>query len=319
MINKKDKIFIAGINGMVGSSCKKLLIESGYSNVIGLGSKELDLKNYKKLLSFLSKENPRIIINAAAKVGGILANNEYPYDFLSENLVIQTNLINISNELNIQKFIFLGSSCIYPKFCKQPIKEEYLLTDSLEATNQWYAIAKIAGVKLIESINIQFKRNYISLMPTNLYGTNDNFNLKKSHVLPALIRKFHEAKINNIEYVNLWGSGKPLREFLHVDDLANAIKFIIENDFKHHHLYNVGSGYEISIKDLANLIKNIVGFDGKIIWDKSKPDGTPRKLLDSTRINRVGWQPKIDLETGINDTYNWFCEKYADENSNLKL
>ncbi len=305
MINKNSKIYIAGHNGMVGRACWKLLKLNGFNNLIGNNSKDLDLKNFDTTKNFLKNESPEIIINAAAKVGGIHANNIYPYEFLMENMLIQNNLLKSSHELNIEKFIFLGSSCIYPKLCKQPIKEEYLLTGSLEPTNQWYAIAKISGVKLVDSLRKQFNAKYVSLMPTNLYGPNDNFDLETSHVLPALIRKFHEAKINNAKNVVVWGSGLPMREFLHVNDLAEAILFFINND-NFESIYNVGYGSDISIKDLALLIKSIINYKGKIIFDKSKPDGTPRKLIDSTKINKLGWQPKISLQDGIKNTYNWY-------------
>ena len=245
---------------------ENIFTDNGYNNLIGLSSDELDLRDQNKTKLFFKKHKPDIIINAAAKVGGIWANNEYPFEFLMDNMLIQNNLISNSLKQDIEKFIFLGSSCIYPKMAPQPIKEEYLLTDSLESTNQWYAIAKISGVKLIEAINRQYKKKYVSLMPTNLYGPNDNFDLNTSHVLPALIRKFHEAKNDNSN-VNLWGSGSPLREFMFVDDLAKAVLLSVENDLPYH-LYNVGSGHEISIKKLANLIQGIIGHTGKIIWDK---------------------------------------------------
>ena len=290
---------------MVGSACVKSLKDSGYLNLITATSKELNLRNKNKVFQFLKNERPDVIINAAAKVGGIVANNSKPYNFLLENLEIQNNLISSSNELNISKFIFLGSSCIYPKFSKQPIKEDYLLTGPLEPTNQWYAIAKISGIKLIESIRQQFNRNYISLMPTNLYGPRDNFDLETSHVLPALLRKFHEAKSNNMESVELWGSGNPKREFMYVEDLADAVKFSIENNLPDS-IYNVGTGHEIKIKELASIIKNIVGFDGQILWDESKPDGTPRKLMDSSKLMNHGWNFKTDLIQGIHKTYNWY-------------
>ena len=309
MINKNSKIYIAGHNGMAGRACWKVLKSNGFNNLIGKNSKDLDLKDFDNTKNFLKNESPEIIINAAAKVGGIHANNIYPYEFLMENMLIQNNLLKSSHELNIEKFIFLGSSCIYPKLCKQPIKEEYLLTGPLEPTNQWYAIAKISGVKLVESLRKQFNAKYVSLMPTNLYGPNDNFDLETSHVLPALIRKFHEAKINNTDHVVVWGSGLPMREFLHVNDLAEAILFFINND-NYESLYNVGYGSDISIKDLALLIKSIINYKGKIIFDKSKPDGTPRKLIDSSKINKLGWRPKISLEDGIKNTYNWYLNNF---------
>lgn len=304
-MDKSVKIFIAGHKGMVGSACWRILKKSGYSNLIGKSSKELDLKNQSLVREFFEKEKPNIVINAAAKVGGILANNDYPYEFLIENMLIQNNLIHYSFINDVKKFIFLGSSCIYPKFCNQPIKENYLLSGKLEPTNQWYALAKISGVKLIEALKTQYNKNYVSLMPTNLYGPNDNFDLKTSHVLPALIRKFHDAKISNAKKVILWGSGKPLREFLHVDDLAKAVKMFIENNFKDN-LYNVGSGKDISIEDLAYKIKLLTNYKGNIIWDTSKPDGTPKKLMDSSIVNKMGFKPEIDLDLGLKMTYDWY-------------
>lgn len=301
-INSQTKIFLTGHNGMVGSACLKQLRLSGYNNVIIRNSKELDLTTEVDVFKFIAEQKPEIIINAAAKVGGILANNNYPYEFLIENMAIQNNLIRAAHDNNIQKFIFLGSSCIYPKFSKQPIKETYLLDGALEETNQWYAIAKISGVKLIEALRNQYNRDYIALMPTNLYGPNDNYNLENSHVIPALIRKFHDAKTNNYKSVELWGDGSPKREFLHVNDLAAAIIHVLESDMKDH-IYNVGSGYETSIKDLANTIKDIVGFKGDILWDVGKPNGTPRKLLDSTKLIDENWKAKISLEDGLNETY----------------
>ena len=290
---------------MVGSAINRLLIAKEYKNIIGKDSKELDLRNQNLVDKFFNSEKPDVVICAAAKVGGIHANNAYPYDFLIDNLQIQNNLITSSKKHNVKKFIFLGSSCIYPKYAKQPLKENYLLEGQLEQTNQWYAIAKISGLKLIESIRKQFNLDYMSLMPTNLYGPNDNFDLKTSHVLPAMIRKFHEAKINGQKDVRLWGTGMAMREFLHVDDLAKAIFLAVENNLNEN-FYNVGSGKEISIKELANLIQGIIGHQGKIIWDKSMPDGTPRKLLDSKKIKQLGWSPDFDLVTGILDTYEWF-------------
>ena len=305
MITTKSKIYVAGHNGMVGSAICRGLINKGYKNQIFKNIADLDLRNQNEVHSFLKYEQPDVIINAAAKVGGILANDTYPYEFIMDNMLIQNNLISSAHMLDIKKFIFLGSSCIYPKFSKQPIKEEYLLTDILEPTNEWYAIAKISGVKVIEALRKQYNRDYISLMPTNLYGINDNFNLETSHVLPALIRKFYEAKVNKNNNVLLWGSGTPKREFLYVDDLANAVIFSIENNLNES-LYNVGYGTDISIKDVAILIKNIVGYEGDIEWDKSKPDGTPRKLMDSSKLNSLGWKPINSLDEGIKKTYEWY-------------
>jgi GDP-L-fucose synthase len=304
-ISKDCKIYIAGHNGMVGSSCWRVLEQLGYHNLIGRSSKELDLRSQSEVYNFIKRERPTVIIDAAAKVGGILANSTYPYEFLMDNLLIQNNLIKTAHELDIEKFIFLGSSCIYPKMAPQPIKEEYLFSGPLEETNQWYAIAKISGVKLIEALRKQYKRDYVSLMPTNLYGPRDNYDLKTSHVLPAMIRKFHEAKENNHADVLLWGTGSPLREFLYVDDLANAVVFVIENKMKHF-LYNVGSGSEISIKELAGLVQKIIGHEGKVYWDKTKPDGTPRKLIDSSLFIKTGWKSTMSLENGIKKTYSHF-------------
>ena len=302
MISFNSKIYIAGHNGMVGSACWRALKSKGYKNLIGYSSKELDLRDQRAVYDMLERKKPDAIIDAAAKVGGILANSTQPYEFLLDNMLIQNNLIKAAHELDIKKFIFLGSSCIYPKMAPQPLKEEFLLTGPLEETNQWYAMAKISGVKLIEALREQYNRDYISLMPTNLYGPGDNYDLETSHVLPAMLRKFHEAKENHNADVVLWGSGTPLREFLHVDDLANAVVFCLENLLKEN-LYNVGSGNEISIKELALLIKKIVGYNGEIRWDNSKPDGTPRKLLDSCKMNDLGWKAKIDLKKGINEVF----------------
>lgn len=312
MLYNNSKIYVAGHNGMVGSSVLRLLKLKGFNNLIFKSSNELDLRNQKLVYHFFKKENPEFVINAAAKVGGILANDTYPYEFLMDNLLIQNNLIKSALDSGVKKFIFLGSSCIYPKFANQPIKEEYLLNGYLEPTNEWYAIAKISGLKLCQSIKKQFGKEFISLMPTNLYGPNDNFDLNSSHVIPALIRKIHEAKKRNSDNVELWGTGNPKREFLHTDDLANAILFALKNKINHDFL-NVGSGIEISITNLAELIKNIIGYDGTIIWDKSKPDGTPRKLIDSTKINKLGWFSKIELKNGIKETYKWYLNSYNDE------
>ena len=309
MINKSDKIYIAGHRGMVGSAFWRALKSEGYTNLVGKTSKELDLRDQKAVEEFIKIEKPVAIIDAAAKVGGILANDTYPYEFLMDNMLIQNNLIRSAHENDIPKFIFLGSSCIYPKLAPQPLKEEYLLTDSLEPTNEWYAIAKISGVKLIEALRKEYGRDYVSLMPTNLYGPNDNFDLKSSHVLPAMIRKFHEAKQKGHASVELWGTGSPMREFLHVDDLAQAALFALENNLEEH-LYNVGTGEDLTIKELAKLIQSTVGHQGEIVWDKSKPDGTPRKLMDNSRFINLGWKPEINIEEGIVGTYNFYCEKH---------
>lgn len=307
MINKSDKIYIAGHRGMVGSACWRALEAEGYTNLIGKTSKELDLRDQKAVEEFIKSEKPAAIIDAAAKVGGILANDTYPYEFLMDNMLIQNNLIRSAHENDVPKFIFLGSSCIYPKFAPQPLKEEYLLTDSLEPTNEWYAIAKISGVKLIEALRKEYGRDYVSLMPTNLYGPNDNFDLKSSHVLPAMIRKFHEAKLNGNAPVELWGTGAPMREFLHVDDLAQAVLFGLENRL-YEHLYNVGTGVDLTIKKLALQIQDVVGHKGEIIWDITKPNGTPRKIMDSSKLKNMGWSDQISLAEGIRLTYSWFWQ-----------
>jgi len=301
-ITPDSKIYIAGHNGMVGAACWRALEAKSYKNIIGFSSKELDLRDQKAVFDMLEREKPVAIIDAAARVGGILANNTYPYEFLMDNMLIQNNLISAAHQLDIPKFIFLGSSCIYPKMAPQPLKEEYLLTGQLEETNQWYAIAKISGVKLIEALRDQYDRDYVSLMPTNLYGPGDNYDLETSHVLPAMIRKFHEAKEDNHADVVLWGTGTPKREFLHVDDLASAVVFALENKMEES-LYNVGSENEVSIKELAKLVQKTVGHLGNIVWDKSKPDGTPRKLMDSTKLNKLFSESKIDLNKGIFEVY----------------
>ena len=307
MIFKTAKIYIAGHRGMVGSAVWRALENKGYKNLLGKTSAELDLRNQQAVNDFFKQENPEVVIDAAAKVGGILANNDFPYQFLMENLQIQNNLIDGAFKTKIEKFIFLGSSCIYPKFAQQPLKEEYILTDSLEPTNEWYAIAKITGIKACQSIKKQYNKDYVSLMPTNLYGYFDNFDLQSSHVLPAMLRKFHEAKINNHSDVTLWGSGTPMREFLFVDDMAKAIVYAIENKLPEH-LYNIGTGKDITIKELAQTIQSVTGHKGKILWDTSKPDGTPRKLMDVSKIKELGWQYSTELEDGIQKTYQWFLE-----------
>lgn len=306
-MNKNTKIYIAGHKGMVGSAIWRTLSDKGFNNLIGASSKELDLRNQQEVRDFIKKENPEVIIDAAARVGGILANNDYPYQFIMENMQIQNNLIDSALQNDVDKFIFLGSSCIYPKLAPQPLKEEYLLTDTLEPTNEWYAIAKITGVKTCQAIRKQFGKDYVSLMPTNLYGTYDNFDLNTSHVLPAMIRKFHEAKENNHASVTLWGSGLPMREFLFVDDMAKAVVFALENKLPDY-LYNVGTGEDLTIRELAETIQQIIGHKGEIIWDSSKPDGTPRKLMDVSKMHELGWKHQVDLKDGIQKTYNWFLE-----------
>lgn len=306
-MNKNTKIYIAGHKGMVGSAIWRTLSDKGFSNLIGASSKELDLRNQQAVRDFIKKENPEVIIDAAARVGGILANNDFPYQFIMENMQIQNNLIDSALQNDVDKFIFLGSSCIYPKLAPQPLKEEYLLTDTLEPTNEWYAIAKITGVKTCQAIRKQFGKDYVSLMPTNLYGTYDNFDLNTSHVLPAMIRKFHEAKENNHASVTLWGSGLPMREFLFVDDMAKAVVFALENKLPDY-LYNVGTGEDLTIKELAETIQKIIGHKGEIIWDSAKPDGTPRKLMDVSKMHELGWKHQVELKDGIQQTYNWFLE-----------
>jgi GDP-L-fucose synthase len=292
---------------MVGSAIWRKLEQSGYTNLIGQSSKELDLRDQQAVREFYASQKPEVVIDAAARVGGILANNNFPYQFLMENMQIQNNLIDSAYKAGIQKFIFLGSSCIYPKLAPQPLKEEYLLTASLEPTNEWYAIAKIAGVKTCEALRKQFGLDYVSLMPTNLYGSFDNFDLQTSHVLPAMIRKFHDAKLNGNSAVQLWGSGTPMREFLYVDDLAAAVVFALENILPEY-LYNVGTGTDVSIKELAQTIQKVVGHEGSITWDATKPDGTPRKLLDVSKLNGLGWKAQVELEEGIKQTYDWFLQ-----------
>ena len=311
MVKKNTKIYIAGHRGMVGSAVWRALENKGYSNLLGKTSTELDLRNQQAVLDFYTTEKPEVIIDAAARVGGILANSDFPYQFLMENMQIQNNLIDGALNSGIGKFVFLGSSCIYPKFAPQPLKEEYLLTDSLEPTNEWYAIAKITGVKACQAIRKQFKKDYVSLMPTNLYGYFDNFDLETSHVLPAMLRKFHEAKQNDNSDVVLWGSGMPMREFLFVDDMAEAVVYAIEHELPEY-LYNVGSGKDITIKELAETVQKVTGHQGKIIWDSEKPDGTPRKLMDVSKMKDLGWSYSTKLEEGIEKTYTWFLENIED-------
>ena len=321
LINKEDKIFVAGHKGMVGQAIYKSLSEKGYKNLVTAERKKLDLTNEKSVNQFFYENQPDIVIIAAAKVGGIIANNTYPYEFLIENLKIQNNLISCSFDKNVNRLLFLGSSCIYPRDSKQPINEKALLTGSLEKTNESYAIAKIAGIKLCNALRKQYGFDAISLMPTNLYGPGDNYNLENSHVIPALLRKFHEAKIKKSSYVSCWGSGTPYREFLHVNDLANACIYLLENYNVKSNLIkeleiddigylNVGTGSDISIKDLTGIVSEVVGFTGQIKWDRSKPDGTPRKRLDVTRLQKLGWSPSIDLKNGLEETYKEFKMLY---------
>lgn len=306
-ITTHSKIYIAGHNGMVGSAIWRALETAGYTNLIGKSSSELDLRQQSAVQTFYASEKPEVVIDAAARVGGILANNNYPYQFLMENMLIQNNLIDGAFHAGIEKFIFLGSSCIYPKLAPQPLIEECLLTSALEPTNEWYALAKISGVKACEAIRKQFGKDYVSLMPTNLYGYHDNFDLQTSHVLPAMMRKFHEAKLNGHSTVQLWGSGAPMREFLFVDDMAAAVVFALENNLPEH-LYNVGTGVDLTIKELALTIQQVVGHEGTIEWDASKPDGTPRKLMDVSKLKNAGWQSNTSLHEGITLTYQWLLE-----------
>lgn len=306
-MEKNSKIYVAGHRGMVGSAIVRRLEENGYTNIIYRTSAELDLRNQAAVEKFFMEEKPEYVFLAAAKVGGIHANNTYPAEFIYDNLMIETNIINSSYKTKVKKLLFLGSSCIYPKFAQQPIKEEYLLTGSLEETNEAYAIAKITGIELCKFYRRQYGCDFISAMPTNLYGINDNFNLETSHVMPALIRKFHEAKTNNSKEVVMWGTGKPRREFMYVDDLADSLIHLMLNYSDEIHV-NLGTGEDIEIGELANLIKEIVGYEGKIVNDLTKPDGTPRKLLDVTRLNSTGFKHKIELKEGIEKVYKWFLE-----------
>ena len=318
-MEKDSKIYLAGHRGMVGAAIWRVLKKKGYSNLIGRTSKELDLRNQKAVFDFIKIEKPDVVIDAAARVGGILANNNYPFQFLMENMQIQNNLIDAAHKLDVKKFIFLGSSCIYPKLAPQPLKEEYLLTDSLEPTNEWYAIAKITGVKACQAIRKQFGKDFVSLMPTNLYGTHDNFDLETSHVLPAMIRKFHEAKINGNAPVTLWGSGKPMREFLFVDDMAEACIFIhrLDNDLFFNGVVsgeshvNVGTGNDVTIRELAETIKEVVEFKGSLVFDLNKPDGTMRKLLDVNRLSKLGYNSHTTLQAGLQLAYADFLQNFS--------
>ena len=309
-MEKDAKIFVAGHRGMVGSAIYNKLKDSGYTNLVTRTSKELDLRNQSDVETFFKNEKPDYVFLAAAKVGGIVANNTYRADFIYENLAIQNNVIHQAHVNGVKKLMFLGSSCIYPKMAPQPLKEDYLLTGTLEPTNEPYAIAKIAGIKMCESYRKQYGANFISVMPTNLYGYNDNYHPQNSHVLPALIRRFHEAKENKLSEVIIWGTGSPLREFLFSSDLADACVFLMEN-YDEEEFVNIGIGEDLSIKDLAILIKNIVGYEGDIKFDTSKPDGTPRKLMDVSKLHSLGWKHKINLEEGIKLAYEDFKAKYC--------
>jgi GDP-L-fucose synthase len=310
-MEKNAKIYVAGHRGLAGSAIVRALRANGYTNLVLRSSKELDLRRQEAVEAFFAAERPEYVFLAAAKVGGIQANNIYRAEFIYENLMIEANVIHSAYLHGVKKLLFLGSSCIYPKMCPQPMVEDYLLTGFLEPTNEPYAIAKIAGLKLCENYCRQYGANFISAMPTNLYGINDNFDLANSHVLPALLRKFHEAKVNGAPTVTVWGSGTPLREFLYVDDLADALLFLMQH-YNQPQFVNVGTGDEVSIKELALTIKAVVGYEGELVFDASKPDGTPRKLLDVSKLHQAGWQAKTSLKEGIEKTYAWFVENYGE-------
>jgi GDP-L-fucose synthase len=309
-MDKHNRIFVAGHNGLVGSAIVRRLQADGFTNVIVRSRKETDLENQGAVLKLFLEEKPEYVFMAAAKVGGILANNTYPVDFIRSNLMVQNNIIDASFYAGVKKLLFLGSSCIYPKSAPQPMKEEHLLTGALEPTNEWYAIAKIAGIKMCQAYRRQYGCDFISAMPTNMYGPNDNYDLQGSHVLPALIRKFHEAKVANAPTVTCWGTGSPLREFLYSDDLARACVFLLEN-YSEDQFINVGSGSEVSVRELTETIKRVIGFPGQIVWDKTKPDGTPRKLMDSSRLFALGWRPQVELEAGIRLAYQDFVKQFG--------
>jgi len=306
-MEKTSKIYLSGHNGLVGSAIRRKLESEGFKNIITRSSKELDLRNFDKVKEFFESEKPEYVFLAAAKVGGILANNDFGGDFIHDNLAIEMNIVKSAQLYGVEKLLFLGSSCIYPRECHQPIKEEYFLSGYLEETNKPYAVAKIAGIIMCQAFNKQYGTNFISVMPTNLYGPNDNFNLDSSHVMPALIRKFHEGKVNNSPTVSVWGTGKPMREFLYVDDLADAVVYLM-NNYDDGEIVNIGTGVDITIKELAETIKEVVGFKGEIVFDSTKPDGTPRKLLDMTKLHGLGWHHKVDLEEGIKKSYQWFVQ-----------
>lgn len=308
-MNLDAKIYVAGHRGLVGSAIVRNLEDKGYTNIICRTHKELDLTNQEAVRTFFEQERPEYVFLAAAKVGGIHANNTYPADFIYDNLMIQNNVIKAAHDFEVKKLLFLGSTCIYPKMAPQPIKEEYLLTGALEETNEAYAVAKIAGLEMCKFFKRQYGDNFISCMPTNLYGPNDNFDLKNSHVLPALIRKFHEAKVNNSEVVEVWGTGTPLREFLYVDDMADACVFLMENYDGEQHV-NIGTGEEVSIRELAETVKEVVGFEGELVFNTDMPDGTPRKLTTVDKLHGLGWKHKVSLNEGIKLAYDWFLENY---------
>lgn len=308
-MNLDAKIYVAGHRGLVGSAIVRNLEAKGYKNIIYRTHKELDLTNQEAVRTFFEEEKPEYVFLAAAKVGGIHANNTYPADFIYDNLMIQNNVIKAAHDFKVKKLLFLGSTCIYPKMAPQPIKEEYLLTGALEETNEAYAVSKIAGLEMCKFFKRQYGNNFISCMPTNLYGPNDNFDLKNSHVLPALIRKFHEAKVNNSEVVEVWGTGTPLREFLYVDDMADACVFLMENYDGEQHV-NIGTGEEVSIRELAETVKEVVGFEGELVFNTDMPDGTPRKLTTVDKLHGLGWKHRVSLNEGIKLAYTWFLENY---------
>ena len=308
-MNKESKIYIAGHRGLVGSAIVRNLEARGFTNIICRTHKELDLTNQNSVKEFFETEKPEYVFLAAAKVGGIHANNTYPADFIYDNLMIQNNVIKAAHDNKVEKLLFLGSTCIYPKMAPQPIKEEYLLTGALEETNEAYAVAKIAGLEMCKFFKRQYGDNFISCMPTNLYGPNDNFDLKSSHVLPALIRKFHEAKVSGSDVVEVWGTGTPLREFIYVDDMADACIFLMENYNEEQHV-NIGTGEEVSIRRLAETVKEVVGFEGELVFNTNMPDGTPRKLTTVNKLNGLGWRHKLSLNDGIKLTYEWFLDNY---------
>ena len=308
--DKDAKVYVAGHRGMVGSAIVRALQAQGFGNVVTRTSAELDLRNQAAVNAFFAEEEPDYVFLAAAKVGGILANDTYPADFIYDNLVIETNIIHAAFRQRAKKLLFLGSTCIYPKLAPQPLKEEYLLSGPLEPTNEWYAVAKIAGIKLCQAYRKQHGCDFISAMPTNLYGPGDNYDLEKSHVIPAMLRKMHEARVGGADRVTLWGSGTPLREFLHVDDLADALLFLMASYSGESHV-NVGVGKDLTIRELAEMMRDVVGFQGELVFDRSKPDGTPRKLVLTTLINRLGWHAKINLKQGLEEAYSWYIENLA--------
>ena len=322
LINQDDRLFIAGHRGMAGSAICRALRRSGYENLLTANRDELDLLDLQAVQRWFVQNKPTVVVLAAAKVGGIHANDTYPADFLLENLKIQNNVIETAWRSGVKRLLFLGSSCIYPKFAEQPIKEESLLTGSLEPTNEWYAIAKISGIKLCESLRKQYGFDAISLMPTNLYGPGDNYHPENSHVLPALIRRFHEAKESGAENVTCWGTGSPMREFLHVDDLGDACVFALENwkpGSEDLHFLNVGTGIDLTIRELAESVSEVTGYQGKIIWDETKPDGTPKKQLDVSKLQKIGWEARISLESGLSEAIHHFEEQIKEMNSGIRL